>query len=55
MFGDKAKVAAEGRRRTTWVRSHETAALMRDHKISGFYQLFLGWHPQNEMFFIWKK
>lgn len=19
------------------------------------YQLFLGWHPQNEMFFIWKK
>lgn len=54
MLGDEAKVAAETQKQGRWDGGEKCRGerqLWRVH----LYQLFLGWHPQNEMFFIWKK
>lgn len=54
MFGDEAKVAAERRRGGQQDEiTGDATQLSRGQGV--FHQLFLGWQPQKEMFFIWKK
>lgn len=58
MLSDEAKVAAERRRKQYDVISLtlDCTRVTRGEETSAFvYQLFLGWQPQKEMFFIWKK
>lgn len=64
VFGNEAKVTAKQRQKDKR-RAEQSSNSEQDfvlyivfnHKVTAecFYQLFFGWHPQKEMFFIWKK
>lgn len=57
VLSDEAKVAAERTKQydATSQMLRCTLAISGQRICVFVYQLFLGWQPQNEMFFIWKK